>query len=117
MSLRQSGGSERGAGAEGESSCEGRRKEAVGGTRMEPEQPPPQEMGSSLAPARGPMGSPCSWGAPGFGGGCRSQGVWAGVGGDGLGGLESKSWECGGDHVLWLCDTRAPLGTPPAQAT
>lgn len=33
MSLRQSGGSERGAGAEGESSCEGRRKGNRGGGR------------------------------------------------------------------------------------
>lgn len=64
MSLRQSGGSERGAAAEGESSCEGRRKEAVGGTGMEPEQPPPHEMGSSLNPAHGPMGSPLQLGSP-----------------------------------------------------
>lgn len=89
MSLRQSGGSERGAGAEGESSCEGRRKEAVGGTGMEPEQPPPPEVGSSLPPAHGPtwkpplqLGSPRIWG-------------WlqeSGLGGDGLGGF--------GEHEL-----------------
>ena len=90
MSLRQSGGSERGAGAEGESSCEGRRKESHGEDRdgarsatagagrerwhetgSSSERPSPQPMY--------PSGSPPTGGEP------QDLGMAAGVGVRGLG--------------------------------
>lgn len=82
MSLRQSGGSERGAGAEGESSCEGRRKESRGGGRgwstlshrrcgAGGVAAGGEQLGAAFAPVRVPiwkpllqLGSPKGWGWP-----------------------------------------------------
>lgn len=79
MSLRQSGGSERGAAAEGESSCEGRRKEAVGGDGDG------ARAATTTRDGEQPRSSPWTHGEPPAAGEPQDLGVAAGVRVCGLG--------------------------------
>lgn len=127
MSLRQSGGSERGAGAEGESSCEGRRKGNRGGGRgwstlshrrhgAGEAARGREKLGASFALAHLPIWKPphCCWGAPGFGLGCRNWGAGSGPGGKRDGDCELRAWQGRRAAVAWL---QGAFGDTPLAAT
>lgn len=96
-------------------------KKLWGGRGWSPSSHHHTRWGAASIQPMDPWGAPCSWGAPGSGGGCRSQGVWAGVGGDGLGGFESKSGSvvgtvrcgCVTPGHLWGPHQHKPRGVRP----